>query len=71
MLIELYLPLMAAGAVLCEEIASKMRRGGWLQVAVLVYLFLAAIEAALTALPILPFEKIEAYVLSTKPLHPP
>jgi hypothetical protein len=71
MLIELYLPLMAAGAVLVEELISKVGRGVWIKVVVIVYILIAGIDAVLTELPILPLEKIETYRQASKFFHPP
>ena len=71
MLLELYIPLLAAGAVLVEELATRVRRGAWIRVGAVVYLLLAGTDAVLTQLPILPLDRIEALSRALGPLHPP
>jgi hypothetical protein len=71
MLIELYIPLMAAGAVLVEELAARARWGTWIRAVAVGYLLLAGIDAVLTELPIMPLERIEALSRALGPLHPP
>lgn len=71
MLIGLYIPLLAAGAVLVEELAARVRWGTWIRAGAVAYLLLAGIDAVLTELPILPLERIEALSRALGPLHPP
>jgi hypothetical protein len=70
MLIELYMPLLAAGAVLVEELAARVRWGTWIRAVAVAYLLLAGTDAVLTELPILPLDRIEALSRALKPLHP-
>jgi hypothetical protein len=71
MLIAIYIPLMAAGAVLVEELATRVRWGTWIRAGAVGYLLLAGIDAVLTELPILPLDRIEALSRALGPLHPP
>jgi 4-amino-4-deoxy-L-arabinose transferase-like glycosyltransferase len=69
MLVELFLPLIAAGAVGVEELAGAGIRAKILMPSAAAALLAGGILAAPTCLPILPVESLPAYVESTGFLH--
>jgi hypothetical protein len=61
MLAALFMPLLAAGAVLVEELLARLRRGWIGRTAALAYLLVTGVIALPLNLPILPPERMEAY----------
>jgi 4-amino-4-deoxy-L-arabinose transferase-like glycosyltransferase len=62
MLSELFIPLLAAGAIFWEEILANIRWRKGLQAAAIVYLLLCGITAAPFSLPIVPTDTLPALV---------
>ena len=69
---ELFMPLLAAGAVLVEELSTRVGKGVWVVRAGAVgYLLLAIAYYGLTSLPILPLDRAEATADILRFIHPP
>lgn len=71
MIVELFMPLLAAGAVFIEDSSTRIRWGGWIRTGAVVYLLLAGAYYSLTGLPILQIDGVRAVANILRPLHPP
>ncbi|CAG1014831.1 hypothetical protein ANAEL_05093 [Anaerolineales bacterium] len=71
MLVELFMPILAAGAVFVEELSTRVRWGRWIRAGVVGYLLIAGVLSVLTSLPILPIDGVKTIVYTLKPLNPP
>jgi hypothetical protein len=71
MLPELFMPILASGAVFVEELSARVRWGRWIRAGVVGYLLIAGVLAVLTSLPILPMDRVKAIAYTLKPLNPP
>jgi hypothetical protein len=70
MLAELFIPLLAAGAVFVEEKLAGMRRGKWLKVTGIVYLLTTGVYIMPMCLPILPLDRFPVFYGETaRPLY--
>ena len=61
MLAELFMPLLAAGAVLVEEWTAKIHWGGWARAGVATYFLIIGVFSALSCLPILSVDRFLAF----------
>ena len=59
MLVELFMPILAAGAVFVEELSTRVRWGRWIRAGAVGYLLIAGVLSALTSLPILPINRVK------------
>jgi 4-amino-4-deoxy-L-arabinose transferase-like glycosyltransferase len=71
MLVELFMPILAAGAVFIEELSTRVRWGRWIRASVVGYLLIAGVLSVLTSLPILPIDSVKTIVYTLRPLNPP
>ena len=69
MLAELFIPLIAAGAVLVEEILAGIRWGRGLKAMSTVYLLVTGIYILPMSLPLLPLDLFSVYGEAAKPLY--
>ena len=67
MLAELFMPLLAAGAVFVEELSSAVGLGKWIRVSIATYLPVVGVLSVLLTLPILPMERLQALANAIKP----
>ena len=67
MLAELFLPLLAAGAVFLEEWFSNMRRGKWMKAAAAAYLVFVGIYIIPVCLPFLAPTQLKVYTQNFMP----
>jgi hypothetical protein len=72
MLAELFIPLLAAGAVLVEELSAKIRWGGWVRAGVATYFSIIGVFSVPSCLPILPVDRFQVfadtYMASAQPV---
>jgi len=66
MIIELFIPLLAAGAVFMEEISTGLRWGNWVKAAATVCLLVAGLVNISFSLPIISMEHLPAMI---RPFH--
>jgi len=71
MLVELFIPILAAGAVFVEEFSTRVRWGRWIRASATGYLLIAGVFSILTSLPILPIANVKSIVNTLRPLNPP
>ncbi len=71
MLVELFMPILAAGAVFIEELSTGVRWGKWIRAGAAGYLLIAGVLSALTSLPILPIKDAKTIAFTLAPLNPP
>ena len=71
MLSELFVPLLAAGAVFVEELLAKVRWGGWVKAAALVYLLAVGVINTPWSLPVVPVDRLSTALNPYKPLFQP
>jgi hypothetical protein len=71
MLVELFGPLLAASAVLVEELSARIHWGIGIRAGVSVYLLAVGTFTILISLPILPIERVEALADTTSAINPP
>lgn len=71
MLAELFMPLLAAGAVFVEEVSARVHWGRWIRISAVIYLLVAGVLSALTSLPILPLDRVKDITSTLAPLNPP
>jgi hypothetical protein len=65
---ELFMPLLAAGAVFVEELAAGWARGRWVRAGVTVWLMMTASAAILLNLPLLPYDRVLALFEAFRPV---
>jgi hypothetical protein len=71
MLVELFIPILAAGAVFVEELSTRVHWGRWIRAGVVGYLLIAGVLSALASLPILPINDVKTIAYTLRPLNPP
>ncbi|PKN95317.1 MAG: hypothetical protein CVU44_01145 [Chloroflexi bacterium HGW-Chloroflexi-6] len=67
MLAELFVPLLAAGAVFIEELFSRLRWEKWMKVAAITYLLVVGIYTVPVCLPILTPTQLKTYTQNFMP----
>ncbi len=67
MLAELFMPLLAAGAVLVEDLSSKAAWGRWMRAGIVTYLVAIGVISVLLSLPILPMDRLQSLAKAIKP----
>ncbi|MBK9924531.1 MAG: glycosyltransferase family 39 protein [Anaerolineales bacterium] len=71
MLAEVFMPLLAAGAVFIEELSDRAQWRKWMRVSVTMYLLAAGAVSIPLCLPILPVEQLLSFSDSFKSMIPP
>jgi 4-amino-4-deoxy-L-arabinose transferase-like glycosyltransferase len=71
LIIELFIPLLAAGAVCSEEITTGLRRGNWIKAAAAVYLLAAGAINISFSLPVIPMDLLPAVIRPFQYLYQP
>jgi len=69
MILELFIPLLGAGAVLLEEITGRKTWAQWLRAPIVVYLALVGVINISFSLPVLPIDKEEEVTRPYKVLY--
>jgi hypothetical protein len=71
MLAELFVPILAAGAVLVEEMLTGVRWQTWGKVAVMGYLLVVGVSSIPVSLPFVPPDRLPSLIGPYKPLYQP
>lgn len=71
MIIELFIPLLAACAVFAEEMIQRIRWGNWLKAAAVLYLLAAGAVNISISLPVMPVERMPAFNSPFRSLYAP
>jgi len=71
MIIELFIPLLAAGAVFMEEKISRLRWGNWMKTAAAVYLLAVGVVNVSFSLPVISLELLPPIIRPFQPLYQP
>jgi hypothetical protein len=71
MIVELFIPLLAAGAVLMEEITAGLRVGGWVKAVSVTYLLIVGVVNISFSLPVIPMDRLPDVIGSYKFLYAP
>ncbi len=71
MLSELFVPLLAAGAVFVEEVFAGIRWGVWVKATAIVYLLAVGVINVPWSLPVIPVDRLLASLDAYKPLYQP
>jgi hypothetical protein len=71
MIIELFIPLAAAGAVYVEELTRELRWKNWVRAAVMVYLLVIGAVNISFSLPVIPWDNLAASIRPFRSLYEP
>lgn len=71
MIVELFIPLLAAGAVFMEEITASLRMGSWVRTVSAVYLLTLGMVNVSFSLPVIPMDHLSDVIGSYKFLYAP
>jgi hypothetical protein len=71
MIVELFIPLLAAGAVFLEEITTGLRVGSWVKAASAIYLLIVGMLNVSFSLPVIPADHLSDVIDSYKYLYAP
>lgn len=71
MIIELFIPLLAAGTVFIEEIITGLRWGNWMKAGVVIYLLAAGMVNISFSLPVISMDLLPAIIHPFQPLYQP
>jgi hypothetical protein len=71
MIIELFIPLLAAGAVFTEEIITRLRRGNWVKAATTIYLLVVGTVNISFSLPVISMDLLPAIIRPFQYLYQP
>jgi hypothetical protein len=71
MLIELFIPLLAAGAVFTEEVITGLRWENWVKATVTIYLLITGLVNISFSLPVISIESLPAVIRPFQSLYQP
>jgi len=71
MIIELFIPLLAAGAVFMEETITGLRWGNWVKAATTIYLLVVGIVNISFSLPVISMDRLPAIIRPFQSLYQP
>jgi len=71
MIIELFIPLLAAGAVFTEEIITGLRWGNWVKAAATIYLLVVGMINISFSLPVISMDLLPAIIRPFQSLYQP
>jgi hypothetical protein len=71
MIVELFIPLLAAGAVFMEEITAGLRVSTWIKTVSALYLLIAGVVNISFSLPVIPMDRLPDVIGSYKFLYAP
>ena len=71
MIIELFIPLLAAGAVFTEEIITGLRWGNWVKAAATIYLLVVGMVNISFSLPVISMDLLPAIIRPFQSLYQP
>jgi hypothetical protein len=71
MIVELFIPILAAGAVVLEEISARLRVGSLIKAASAIYLLIVGIVNVSFSLPVIPMDLLPDVIGSYKYLYAP
>jgi hypothetical protein len=71
MIVELFIPLLAAGAVFMEEITTGLRVGAWIKTVSALYLLIVGVVNISFSLPVIPMDRLPDIIGSYNFLYAP
>jgi hypothetical protein len=71
MIVELFIPFLAAGAVFLEEITAGLRMGNWVKAVITIYLLIVGVINVSFSLPVIPMDHLSDVIGSYKFLYAP